>query len=84
MNLHTETAATVLRTPDRCVMLSQQPLSAVDIDKLANHPYRTCPTCEGECIMGVALALTSEGILMIPMPCPDCDGAGQIMYISNS
>jgi DnaJ-class molecular chaperone len=65
-------------------MLSDKNLSLEDILKIADHPFRLCPTCEGECIAGVGMAMTEEGILMIPLPCPDCGGMGQILYASNS
>jgi DnaJ-class molecular chaperone len=59
-------------------------LSQQEIELLGSRPFRTCPECHGDCIVGMALAMSAEGLVVIPLPCPVCEGQGEVAYITDN
>lgn len=59
-------------------------LTPTEIEQLGANPFRTCPECHGRCIVGMALAVSEAGLAMIPLPCPVCEGQGEVAYITDN
>jgi DnaJ-class molecular chaperone len=45
---------------------------------------KPCPECNGDGIAGVVGMIAPQGVLMIPIECDFCEGAGDVLYFSKS
>jgi hypothetical protein len=59
-------------------------LTAEQIDLFAARPFRQCPECHGDGIIGMALAMTEFGLMVAPLPCPVCEGEGEVAYVTDN
>jgi DnaJ-class molecular chaperone len=59
-------------------------LTAEEIETLGANPFRTCPECHGEGVIGMLVGMTDFGLAMMPLPCPVCEGEGEVAYITDN
>jgi hypothetical protein len=55
-------------------------LTPQELEVFASRPYRNCDACHGTGIMGIIIGETEFGVGMMPLPCAECNGTGEILY----
>ena len=70
----------------RFISLSRMDPTAIQIDLMAQRPFRACPECIGTGLLGLLMAADDEGNVgvLMPLPCPECEGSGLVPYISDN
>jgi len=71
-------------TGGRFIDLGSRLKTLDEIMVLCDRPFKTCPDCLGAGVIGAIGILTETGMIMLPAPCPTCDGEGHIMYVTDN
>lgn len=61
-------------------------LTPEEISGMAARPFRACPQCKGECVIGFAIGvdMVTGGMVVSPIPCDICLGEGEVAYVTDN
>ena len=62
--------------------VSLNDLTFQEIMEIHDNPFAPCPQCGGTGARGIMIISSGGMDVMVPMPCPMCEGIGKIPYVS--